>query len=607
MKNWFIIFVILFLLFFKTSSVSAFDYAKSSSVVEINSWDKIPYHVDTICYGDTVQLNSSISGLSYQWSPLGSINFPFTANPLATPTQTTTYQLSVQAITNNLIVNGDFSSGNTGFTSNYTYNSNLWAEATYYVGANPQTYHPNFAICGDHTTGNGNMMIINGAGVGNVNIWKQTVTVTPNTDYMFSCWLASVTPTNPAQLQFFVNGVQIGAVFQATSINCNWNMFYNLWNSGANTTAVISIVNQNTVLSGNDYAIDDLYFAKYYTAYDSTKVVVLKPQLQISADDTICPGTSANLSVSGANTYLWSTGQNTSGISVTPSTNTTYTVTGTDVFGCKSDTMVNIYLYDAPQLSFSLNPMPAEGCAPLNVSFTDESSPVMQNYLWRFGDGNISTSQNPSNTYQNQGNYNVSLLVTSFDGCSDSLTLPNIVKVFDNPVAAFTTDKLQVPLSYANINFNSTLSSPNVSVWNWDFGDPSLSDDISNIQNPSYQYLNQGNFVVWLYVQSAEGCSDSISLQIEVIEDSLVFPNIITPNGDGFNDYLDIPNLENLRENTLTVFNRWGKKVYEKNSYLPDVDRWDGDNLPDGTYFYVLIYRGVLQNGEYKGSLTIIR
>lgn len=566
-----------------------------------------PYTVDTICFGDTIQLNTAISGLSYQWSPSNTIDYPFIANPKAIPTQTTTYQLEVQAITNNLIVNGDFSAGNTGFISNYTYNINLWGEATYYVGQNPFTYHPNFAPCTDHTTGTGNMMITNGAGIPNITIWKETVVVTPNTDYMFSCWLTSVTPSDPAKLQFFVNGNQIGQIFQATPINCNWNMFYNVWNSGTNTSAVISIVNQNTALSGNDYAIDDLYFAKYYTVYDSTTVVVLKPQLQISNDDTICSGNSTNLTISGANSYLWGNGLNTPTITVSPTTNTTYTVTATDIFGCDADTFVNVIMYENPQISFSLNPYPAQGCAPVNVTFTDESSPVMQSYLWNFGDGNTSSTQNPTHTYNTPGNFDVSLSVKTIDGCIDSLTLPSTVKVYSNPIASFTADHLQLPLSYANVSFNSNSSSPNITTWDWDFGDPSVADDISILQNPAYQYLNQGSFIVWLYVKTVNGCSDSTSLVIKVIEDSLVFPNIITPNGDGINDYLDIQNLENLEDNTLSIFNRWGKKVYEKQRYLPDTDRWNGSDLADGTYFYILKYKGILQQGEHKSSLTILR
>ena len=339
----------------------------------------------------------------------------------------------------------------------------------------------------------------------------------------------------------------------------------------------------------------------------ATITVNPNPVLTISPDDTICSGNYLSIFAGGANTYQWSSGQTTPNISVSPNQTTTYTVTGTNVFGCKKDTSATVYIYESPQISFIINPFPSQGCAPLNISITDQTYPTIQSYFWNFGDGNVSTSQNPSHTYQIPGIYDLSLNVTTVEGCSDSLKMLNAIKVFENPVASFTSDYTTIPLSSANINFNSSSSSGNVSQWQWDFGDPNVITDISDIQNPSYQYTNQGYFTVWLYVSTMYGCRDSVSMVIKVVEDSLVFPNVITPNGDGHNDYLDIPNLKNLDDNTLVIFNRWGKKVYEKQRYIPENDRWDGSGLPDGTYFYVLNYKGVFQEGEYKGTLTILR
>jgi len=134
-----------------------------------------------------------------------------------------------------------------------------------------------------------------------------------------------------------------------------------------------------------------------------------------------------------------------------------------------------------------------------------------------------------------------------------------------------------------------------------------LANDTSNLQNPSSQYLEQGNFLIWLYVSTIHGCLDSTSISILVVEDSLAFPNFITPNGDGVNDYLFIKNLKNVKDNGLTVFNRWGKKVYDKVAYDPEVDRWDGSDLADGTCFYILTYKSIFQQGEHRSSLTIMR
>ena len=67
-------------------------------------------------------------------------------------------------------------------------------------------------------------------------------------------------------------------------------------------------------------------------------------------------------------------------------------------------------------------------------------------------------------------------------------------------------------------------------------------------------------------------------------------PDVITPNGDGSNDFFVITGLVNYPNNGLTVYNRWGDEVYSAQPYLND---WQGTyndrgDLPDGTYYYIL-------------------
>lgn len=105
-----------------------------------------------------------------------------------------------------LVINGDFSAGNTGFSSNYIYcNSSgcLQTKGTYAVGSDPTFYHDNF-LGAAHSTGN--CMIINGAETPATSLWSQTVTVTRNTNYVFSTWVSSMNTISPAQLQFAING-----------------------------------------------------------------------------------------------------------------------------------------------------------------------------------------------------------------------------------------------------------------------------------------------------------------------------------------------------------------------------------------------------------------
>ncbi len=92
-----------------------------------------------------------------------------------------------------------------------------------------------------------------------MNVWEETgLTVLPNTDYLFSAWLASVYPANPAQLVFSVNGVRIGSPFGASSTPGVWEQFSTVLNSAAGTSMRLDIVNLNTESGGNDFALDDI-------------------------------------------------------------------------------------------------------------------------------------------------------------------------------------------------------------------------------------------------------------------------------------------------------------------------------------------------------------
>jgi hypothetical protein len=171
-----------------------------------------------------------------------------------------------------LFPNSDFSAGNTGFTSAYTYvtgTNSLYPEGDYTVTNNPNSVHDMFGSCGDHTTGTGNMMVVNGDPTPNKIVWSSgLISVTPNTDYTLSLYLSSVTTGNPAQLIFNVNGENIGTQFNATATNCQWVNAVAVWNSGSNTSATFDIVNLNLIAAGNDFALDDIS-CKYRINCDS--------------------------------------------------------------------------------------------------------------------------------------------------------------------------------------------------------------------------------------------------------------------------------------------------------------------------------------------------
>lgn len=161
----------------------------------------------------------------------------------------------------NLIVNGDFTAGNSGFTSNYGYQTNLVPETKYYVGTNPRDHHASWASFGDHTTGSGKMMIVNGDTVIGSLVWKQTnVSVATNTSYDFTVWAASSYPTNPTVLDVYINNVLVGTI-NCTATTGQWVKELSLWNSGSSNLATIEIKNRNSDFNGNDFVLDDISMA----------------------------------------------------------------------------------------------------------------------------------------------------------------------------------------------------------------------------------------------------------------------------------------------------------------------------------------------------------
>ncbi|WP_345949760.1 hypothetical protein ABDD95_23210 [Mucilaginibacter sp. PAMB04274] len=214
----------------------------------------------------SMQLNAEPNQPNYSWSTGAT-------TPSITVTASGSYWWETTDLTNNKVTNGDFTNDNTGFTSDYIYQAPgtstggagaLTAEGRYSVVASPKTVHNNFADFPDHTantTGARNMMVVNGAPTAGKTIWRQSITVQPNTDYIFSVWFTSANSANPGQLSFSINNTSLGNPILLTAGLPDWKNFTVRWSSGNNTSAVIGIVNQNTIAYGNDFALDDITFS----------------------------------------------------------------------------------------------------------------------------------------------------------------------------------------------------------------------------------------------------------------------------------------------------------------------------------------------------------
>jgi gliding motility-associated-like protein len=118
--------------------------------------------------------------------------------------------------------------------------------------------------------------------------------------------------------------------------------------------------------------------------------------------------------------------------------------------------------------------------------------------------------------------------------------------------------------------------------------------------------LDAGNYFVHLIINNST--DTTINFKIEKIECTVIVASHFTPNGDNYNDYLQISNIQNYPNFELFVFNKWGQQVHsQKQNYTPWNGTWNGVNVLDGTYYYVFYYDGDNKNKIVKGDITILR
>jgi gliding motility-associated-like protein len=156
------------------------------------------------------------------------------------------------------------------------------------------------------------------------------------------------------------------------------------------------------------------------------------PNVNAGADQTICIGSSVTLSGFGAQTYVWNNGV-TNGISFTPGSTQTYTVTGTDINGCVNTDQVTVTIVTYPTATVSADV--TEGFPDLTVHF-DNNSTNGSAYHWSFGDGsqwNVSSTAGQQHGYTNPGEYMV-VLTASNGSCSDTDTVFITVNPLPDPI-----------------------------------------------------------------------------------------------------------------------------------------------------------------------------
>jgi gliding motility-associated-like protein len=312
--------------------------------------NKLIHTKDTmICAGSPVPLHT-VPMLSFIWQPTAYLNDPASADPVADPPVTTRYILTAMAPTDNLIRNGDFSSGNTGFYSDYAYTRVHNGEGEYFVGPSAYAWSSKvFPFCSVNTDSNNNMLMLNGSKTANMKVWSQRVSVLPNGIYAFSFRAQSITNGNPAALQLSINGIPLGTPFQLNPASCIWRQFDTTWDSGSDTTALLSLVDTNTIASSNDFALDDMSFMLIGPFKDSITISANpNPLIQVEkSHDIDCTTPVTELYATGAVYYTWTPVKGLDDAasahpSVSIDSTTTYIVKGEDSTGCAAYSQITV-------------------------------------------------------------------------------------------------------------------------------------------------------------------------------------------------------------------------------------------------------------------------
>ena len=363
-----------------------------------------------------------------------------------------------------LITNGDFSSGNSGFSSSYTYTPPPnTLEGQYWVGtgANTTVWNPGLSSAGDHTSGSGNYLLINGAAIAGVSVYCQTIPVIPSTNYSFSTWLSNLTigatPSQLAQLQFYINGIPLGSIFTAPLAVNVWAQFAATWNSGVSTSANICIVNQSTSIAGNDFGLDDISFNECVLPCPVTKTITITEPLPLIVavnTSTICAGLqTATLSATGASTYSWTSGLSSATGSIvtgTPSSSQNYTVTGTDINGC----------VNTKTTSITVNALPTVTVNSATICLGQQTATLIATgattYSWTSG---LSAASGSIVTGTPTSSQNYTVIGADANGCVDTKTMSITVNTL--PILSVNSSTICLGQQIATL----TVSGANTYLW----------------------------------------------------------------------------------------------------------------------------------------------
>lgn len=294
---------------------------------------------------------------------------------------------------------------------------------------------------------------------------------------------------------------------------------------------------------------------------------------------------------------------------------------------CRTRDSVRVNINRQPLPNFDPGVYPLEGCEPYTIHF-ENTSQFADSYVWVFGDGDTSRAQSPTHTF-GTGQYDFKYYVANNSGCNDSLVYSKLITVYPSPVARFSWEPMNPTVMHPSVTFqNLTIPQNDQNKYYWEIQydrDNNISYHTMRDVNPTFEWETDGsdisgNYIARLIAMTTNmgpsgnivECRDTVESKILLVNDFLQFPNVVTPNGDGVNDKFIIRNLVNglgYPNNSLAIYDRWGKRIFYKENIASDDDFWDpaATNTPAGTYFWRFTGKGYLGDIQRNGVVEIIK
>lgn len=249
---------------------------------------------------------------------------------------------------------------------------------------------------------------------------------------------------------------------------------------------------------------------------------------------------------------------------------------------------------------------------PYDVNFTG-GSPAPPISFWDFDDGTTSALTNPTHTFTDTGFFNVMYVAIDSSTCNIADTTYLTVDINQSETFAASIDFDPPPpcgmdTMFVNLQFTGSGADSLV----WDMGDGTVYVDTA----VNHFYTTPGIYTISLYAvdtlcNKSETINNTVVFLGNVVSEIIV-PNVFTPNGDEKNDEISFSGVDPNAEYSWTIFNRWGRKVFESTDQSKT---WDGTNmfnsneLEDGLYYYELIYKDQCADEEniISGFIHLMR